>query len=150
MGRGLAFSKKKGDRIDPNDIENFFVAKDYREVEFTDNRNNELAIEYRRIIEAIMQKAKSVLADELSENLALTLGEHIYRVVEQHEEGIHQVNILDCEIKRFYPEEYEVGAFALDQIEKELKEKLPEDEAGFIALHIFSGQMNGEFHITQK
>lgn len=46
------------------------------------------------------------------------------------------------EIRRFYREEYEIGLWALGQIAEEFKVRLPEDEAGFIALHIANAEMD--------
>lgn len=150
MGKGLAFSKKLGDKIDTRDIEKFFVPENYQEVVRARNADNGFPVEYVPIADAILEEARAVLGEDLNGNLPSTLAAHIYRVVEQFEEGLYQTNILNSEIKRFYPQGYAIGLYALDYIEKELKVKLPEDEAGLIALHLFAGQMNGKFHITQK
>ena len=51
-------------------------------------------------------------------------------------------NNLLWEIKRFYPKEFTVGKEALDIIKQQFGIKLPEDEAGFITMHIVEAQMN--------
>ena len=50
-------------------------------------------------------------------------------------------NALLWEIKRFYNHEYLIGREALSMIEKRLGVVLPEDEAGFIALHLVNASM---------
>lgn len=49
------------------------------------------------------------------------------------------------EIKKFYPDEFEVGLKSLELIEEELKIKLPESEAGNIALHLINSQVNSSY-----
>lgn len=56
-------------------------------------------------------------------------------------EGIFVKNVLLWETRRFYQEEFRVGLRALEIIEEKTGVRLPEDEAGFIALHIVNAQM---------
>ena len=49
-------------------------------------------------------------------------------------------NALLWEIKRFYAQEYELGQYAVRLIGEKLKIFLPEDEAGFIALHFVNAE----------
>ncbi len=46
------------------------------------------------------------------------------------------------EIKRFYNHEYLIGKEALSIIKNRLAIELPEDEAGFIALHIVNAELD--------
>lgn len=57
-------------------------------------------------------------------------------------------NTMLWDIKRYYVTEYQLGLRALDIIEKDLGVRLPEDEAGFIALHIVYAEME-ESNIAQ-
>ena len=43
---------------------------------------------------------------------------------------------MSNEIKSLYSEEYKIGLRALDIVEKYTDEKLPVDEASYIAIHI--------------
>lgn len=54
-------------------------------------------------------------------------------------------NALLWETQRFYNHEYLIGKEALSIIKNRLIIDLPEDEAGFIALHI----VNAELDMTQ-
>ena len=44
------------------------------------------------------------------------------------------------EIRRFYSREYQIGQYALQMIRERLQVDLPEDEAGFIALHFINAE----------
>lgn len=46
--------------------------------------------------------------------------------------------------QKFYKEEYEVGKAALQIIHSKLGVRLPEDEAGHIALHLVNAELNEE------
>lgn len=54
--------------------------------------------------------------------------------------GIHLENALLWEIKRFYPQEFELGRYAVELVKKRLDVEMPEDEAGFIALHFVNAE----------
>ena len=57
-------------------------------------------------------------------------------VVKRYQEGISVKNAILWDIKRFYEDEYKIGLKVLDMIEKRFSFRLPDDEAGFIAIHI--------------
>nr|WP_238121518.1 PRD domain-containing protein [Ligilactobacillus salivarius] len=70
----------------------------------------------------------------------MALSDHIYSALERYNSGVELKNNLLWEIKRFYPKEFTVGKEALDIINKQFGIKLPEDEAGFITMHIVEAQ----------
>lgn len=146
MGRGLAFSKKNGDRISKDQIDKVFVLQNNDNLSHFTELLKQIPIEYFMITDQIIQKAKLVLGKPLNENLYISLSDHLYGTVERHQRGVELKNVLNLEIKRFYADEYAVGLYAITLIEDELKVRLPEDEAGFIALHLFNGQMEDDFH----
>ena len=69
------------------------------------------------------------------------------------EKGIALRNVLLWEIKRLYPKEFALGQEARAIIAKRLGVELAEDEAGFIALHLVTAQLNSEMpevmHVTR-
>ena len=54
-------------------------------------------------------------------------------------------NAIVWEIKKFYPKEFEIGLKSLSFIEEDLGIKLPEGEAGNIALHLINSQVNSSY-----
>lgn len=71
---------------------------------------------------------------------------HIYTAVVRAKDDILVKNALLWDIQRFYKEEYQIGKKALGIIEKKTGVLLPNDEAGFIALHIVNGQLDEDVH----
>ena len=70
----------------------------------------------------------------------MTLTDHINFAIERFTQGIKPENALLWEIKRFYQQEYQLGKYAVDMIWERLHIALPDDEAGFIALHFVNAE----------
>lgn len=142
MGCGLGFKKKPGDEIDESLVEKVYISASHE-------RSNKLAailenIPYEnvQVTNEIISYARQSLGKKLDDNIYITLTDHISYAVERAKQGILLKNALLWEIKRFYNHEYLIGKEAIVIIEKKLGIKLPEDEAGFIALHLVNAQMD--------
>ncbi|MEI0530383.1 PRD domain-containing protein [Brachyspira pilosicoli] len=150
MGKGIAFSKKIGDIIDEEKIDKTFL------LENSDNNNKlqqllkDIPIEYFHAVEKIIEYAKTKTERSLNDFLYITLIDHIYMTVLRSKDGIKIKNIMLWDIKKFYKDEYDIGLKALSIIEKDFNIKLPEDEAGFIALHIVNAQTNSDFNCIDE
>ena len=68
--------------------------------------------------------------------------DHLGTSIERAKNKIFVRNAMLWEIKRFYKEEYKIGLKVLDKIKEKFDIELPEDEAGFIALHIVNAQLD--------
>lgn len=132
MGRGIGFSAKPGEKVNPEAIEKTFARNDQTEVEYS-RRNVD---RYLFIAEAIIEKAKISLGEPLNKNLYLALSEYLLQAIEQGKKGINKTNMLKSDIEKYYPDEYAIGLYGIDLIEKELKVKLEEDVASYIALYL--------------
>ncbi|MDF9823962.1 beta-glucoside operon transcriptional antiterminator [Breznakia sp. PF5-3] len=144
MGRGLAFKRKVGDEIDANMVDKEFYMANHD----VNSRFQELVVdiplEYLELGEDIVKFAKTHLGRKLNDSIYISIVDHMYTAIVRFQEGIVVKNALLWDTKRFYPDEFEVGKQALDMIEEKFKVRLPEDEAGFIALHIVNAQMEEE------
>lgn len=69
------------------------------------------------------------------QSLYITLTDHCFFAMERMKNGQVIRNVLLWEIRRLYPKEFQLGQEARAIIAKRLGVELPEDEAGFIALH---------------
>lgn len=142
MGCGLAFQKRNGDTIDPKKIDKEFFMSNPE----TNNRFQELIVdipvEHLELGEDIIVYAKTHLGKKLNESIYISLVDHIYTAICRYREGIIVKNALLWDIRRFYPDEFFVGLKALDIIEERMGVRLPDDEAGFIALHVVNAQMD--------
>lgn len=136
MGCGIGFGKKIGDEIDESKIEKVYLKKDENN-QFEDVLKH-IDLSCFKIANEIIEKASKTLDRKLSDNIFLTLCDHISFSLERFKNNLNLTNVLLNEIKRFYNQEYLIGLEALEIIKKHSGCLLPEDEAGFIAMHIVS------------
>lgn len=143
MGRGISFNKVAGDYVDPAKVDKVFLLN---ENEFTARLTellNEIPVTHLELASEIVAYANKVLGTELSDNLYLTLTDHIHFALQRFGKGIQLKNAMLFEIKRFYQKEFAIGLDALKIIEQATGFALGEDEAGFIALHLVNARMDG-------
>lgn len=112
---------------------------------------SQIPLEVMTTCDRIIELARQRLG-KLQDSLYITLTDHCHFAIERHKNGVPIKNVLLWEIKRLYPKEYEIGQEARAIIHRRLGVELPEDESGFIALHLVTGQLNSEMpevmHIT--
>lgn len=142
MGKGIGFKKNVGDFIDDRLIEKVYTSNaDLSTNKLTQLLSN-VRLEHLQVANEIIGFAKVSLGKKLNENIYLTLTDHIDYAIERHNSGLPVRNALLWEIKRFYNHEYLIGKEALNMISNRLDIVLPEDEAGFIALHIVNAELD--------
>jgi beta-glucoside operon transcriptional antiterminator len=144
MGRGIAFQKKPGDLVDEQKIEKVFLLKDNEIKDRFKTLLYEIPIEYMEVTEEIIHSAKVRLGRELNESIYVSLSDHIHFAIERTKNGLQIKNSLLWEIKRLYKGEFEIGKEALKKIKNKMGTELPEDEAGFIAMHLVNAELNEE------
>ena len=144
MGRGIAFQKKSGDPIDEERIEKVFSIQNKDISEKFKTLLYDIPIEYMQVCEAIIDHARTNLNKHLNDSIYVTLTDHITFAIERHQKGMDIKNALLWEIKRLYKEEFMCGVEAIRIIQDKLNIHLPEDEAGFIAMHIVNAELNEE------
>lgn len=138
MGRGIAFKKKVGDYVEKEKIDKSFYLADEKFQKFL----NVIPLEYIELADDIIQYAKITMNKEFSDALYTALSDHIYSSITRYSKGVQLKNPILWEIKRFYESEYEVALKALEMIEDRFNIKLPEDEAGFITIHIVDAELD--------
>lgn len=142
MGRGVGFKKSVGDQVDENLIEKTFILKQKDASEKFKLLLEDIPTEHVSLCYDIIEYAKNMLSVELNDYIYITLTDHISYALKLFDEGLNRPNALIWEIKKFYPKEFEIGLKALGLIQSETNKKLPEDEAGNIALHLINAQTN--------
>lgn len=96
--------------------------------------------EYVDITNDIVKYASDTLKCKLNDNVFISLIDHIAFAIERFNKNISLQNRLLWEVKKFYPNEFKVGIYAVDKINDVLGIKLPEEEAGNIAFHIVNAE----------
>lgn len=143
MGCGIAYKKRVGDEVPEDKIDKIFLLSNKEINNKFQELVSDIPMEYVELGEKIITFARTQLGKKLNDTIYISLVDHIYTAITRFLEGIEVKNALLWEIKRFYKDEYPIGLTALDLIEEIFSVRLPEDEAGFIALHIVNAEMDG-------
>jgi beta-glucoside operon transcriptional antiterminator len=152
MGRGLGFQKRAGELVDQALIEKVFALQDHGLVTQLTELLARIPVEVMAVCDRIIARAASQLGP-LQESLYIRLTDHCFFAIERQKEGIAIPNALLWETRNLYPREFALGQEARAIIAQRLGVELPEDEAGFIALHLVNAQLNSDMpevlHITE-
>lgn len=150
MGRGIGFKKKQGEVVPADQISKIFRIKSRTLTEQFKELLANMPLERVRISDEIISHAKDHLKLKLNQSIYVTLTDHINFAIERVRQGIEPQNALLWEIKRFYPQEFQLGIYALELIQDRLGILLPEDEAGFIALHFVNAEYGTDIRDAVK
>lgn len=141
MGKGLGFNIAIGDVLAPERIEKVFSLKDIQANKQLQEIVETIPIEFIELTQEIFGYAKIHVSADINESVILHLCDHIYMAVERKKQDITVKNVMLWDIQRFYQEEYQAGLFAVQLIREMTGVELPEDEAGFIAIHLVNAQL---------
>lgn len=150
MGQGIGFKKKQGEVVPADQISKIFRIKSRTLAEQFKELLANMPLERVRISDEIISHAKDHLKLKLNQSIYVTLTDHINFAIERVSQGIEPQNALLWEIKRFYPQEFQLGIYALELIQDRLDILLPEDEAGFIALHFVNAEYGTDIRDAVK
>lgn len=140
VGKGIVYQKKPGDPINLALIEKkFCLSSEQLNTKFQEIIVS-LPMEEISIVEKIVNETKMSLGKRIGDSIYVSLSDHIHYALKNHEKGIVVHNSLLFDIAKFYPDEYALGKKGVGIIEEETGVKLPDDEAGFIALHIVNAE----------
>lgn len=142
IGRGIGFGKKEGDDVDARIIESQFLKKSGGVSDVINELVNTIPIDCLLITQHILQLAQARLFITVQETLIFALSDHINFAVQRYKKDQQIKNMLLWDIKKFYSAEFCIAQEALQLINEKFGVQLPEDEAGFIALHIANAQTN--------
>lgn len=136
LGKGLGFHKRPGDTIDEQKIEKVYYVQ------------NEMQTKFLQMLQDVqpnvMDAAEQIIAMAqsdgfyMSNQATISLIDHISFAIERQEKGIALPNLLLGETQLLYQKEYELGRRSLQIIQDCCGVVLPEDEAGYVALHLVS------------
>ena len=144
MGKGICFKKGAGDSISDDSIDKTFSLSGAEANSKFQVLIQDVPMEHIALGEEIIAEAKTRLGNKMNDMIYISLIDHVHTSIVRCQDGITVKNMLLWDIRRFYREEYQVGLWALALIRERLGVALPEDEAGFIALHLANAQMDEE------
>lgn len=149
-GKGIGFQKKKGMTVEEEAVEKIYRMDSKKDTDKLQELLSEIPPEHFETCSEIIESVENTLKKKLNRRIYITLTDHISFAIERKKQKIEYKNALLWEIKNFYSKEYQLGLEALDIIEKKLKVRLSEDEAGFIALHIVNAQLDTKMDNTME
>jgi transcriptional antiterminator len=149
VGKGIGFSKKPGDVIDERIEKVYYLQEKANVVKFSELLNN-IRDEVIGISEELIAYAENVKGRKLNEHIHIALPDHIAFAIERIKGGIDIKNPFNQEISALYKDDYKIALRAIDLIKDRLNVRLPEDEAGFIALHLHAAFENSGVSVTMK
>lgn len=141
-GKGIAFKKRPGMEIDEISINQTFILEGGGEYSRFEQLLKDVPLEYLELSSEIINMAKLEFAKKFKDNVIITLSDHLYVAIKRCREGMTISNPLLWDIKNFYEIEYDIGLRALELIKNKFHIQLPDDEAGFIALHIVNVELD--------
>ena len=140
-GKGIAFKKRPGMEIDEMSINQTFILEGGGEYSRFEQLLKDVPLEYLELSSEIINMALE-FAKKFKDNVIITLSDHLYVAIKRCREGMTISNPLLWDIKNFYEIEYDIGLRALELIKNKFHIQLPDDEAGFIALHIVNVELD--------
>jgi beta-glucoside operon transcriptional antiterminator len=144
MGKGIGFQAKKGNEITRDLIEKVFYLESQTAVDRFKELIANLPLEHIQVSNDIITYANKVLNKKLNPNIYITLTDHISFAIERFRQGMMFENPFLWDVQSLYRREYLIGEYAVALIYKEIRIRLPVDEAASIALHIVNAEYNTE------
>ena len=135
LGSGIAFNKKIGQEVDESKIEKTFVLDDKTLGNKFKKLINQIPDGVFQLSHEIISHASKELNAKFDKQIYISLSDHIAFAIKRYKKNMMIKNELLNEIRRVHKKEYKVALWALEFLNRKLKIELPEDEAGFIALH---------------
>lgn len=141
-GKGIGFGKKRGEAIDPAQIQKIYMITDSALRKRMVECLSEIPYEHIQLTSELVDYISSQISETLNESLMISLSDHISFAIERQKQGIAFANPLMDSIHDYFPEELALGRYCVEKIRRKLDVALHEDEAGFIAMHIINARLH--------
>ncbi|GKX28493.1 transcription antiterminator BglG [Vallitalea longa] len=151
IGKGIGFGKKT-DKI--------AYINDSRIQKVYSNSQGVLKEEYIQLVNAIDRKVIGVVEEiillaekelgHLDEHIHIALVDHVGFALERLKQGMVFSNPFLYEIKTMYKDEYDIALKGKSLLFKRLGVTIPDDEVGYIALHLYSSRQRKDIKHTIK
>ncbi|NLK95115.1 MAG: PRD domain-containing protein [Clostridiales bacterium] len=143
FAKGIGFAKKNGEKIlKGTEIEKIFTIEENENIHNFKSIIERIDSDFFGICEEAIYEVSKKIKVELNENIHIGLVDHLFLAVKRIKNNEIINNPFLVEIQTLYRKEYDLAQLVGNKIEKELKVKMPEDEIGFVAMHIHSAITN--------
>lgn len=141
--KGIGFGKKPGHIIQNGTIvEKIFTVEDEGNRKNLSNVIEKTDSEFFGICEEALLQVSRTFKGELNESIHIGLIDHLYYAVKRIKSNETIKNPFIIEIQTLYKEECMLAQIIIDKIQEKLNIRMPDDEMGFVALHIHSAITN--------
>lgn len=141
MGLGIGFKKRIGQAVEVDKIEKIFGLKASSDIQSFSEILNEIPSAIIELSMVTLSEVKVKFDKEVSDTTLVAFADHLHAALLRTEENISVKNFLLWDIKRFFPEEFKICLKALEKVKEQFGVELPEDEAGFLTMHIVNGTL---------
>lgn len=136
FGKGISFPKMPYEITDLSVIERTFYDVSPQQMLLL----NEIPAEIIALTIEIINKASRVLKISFRDSLVFALADHINFAIERTKKGLVLPNPMGFEIPHLYPEETQLGRWAVGLIYRRLYIRVPDVEASNIAMHFINAK----------
>lgn len=141
--KGVAFKHKVGDGIAEAEIQKTYVLDSHDKLEHFSYLLSNTKEEYLQIVTETIEYGEKVTKKDVSDYLYLALLDHIDFAIKRLKKQQIVKSPLDWEVRKFYPDHYKIGLYAVGLMEKAIGMTCPNEEAVSIALHFINLQNKG-------
>lgn len=149
--QGIGFGRHAGDTLDRNiKVDKVFTIENAETRDRFKQLIKDIDDPIVGICEEIIYMISSELQDPLDEGIHIRLTDHIAFTLYRLQKRDEISNPFIVEIETLYPEEWRIAQKTVEMLAKRLGVFIPEDETGFIALHIHTAKGRGKVSNTLK
>lgn len=140
FGKGIGYGKTPGTIIPEEAVDQVFMPIESTQAQQILELIDSIPAIYFELTQEIVQYAETQLGTRLNSSIYFTLMDHLNFAVERLKKQMIITNRVYWEMKNYYPEEFEVGQFAVNLLNENLNIELPLEEAANITFHLINAQ----------
>ncbi len=125
MGKGIGYQKSIGYQFQENEIEKVFILKDKEMSRNIIRLASETDSVYFELAKTVIDYAEEVFHMKLMDHIYLSLTDHLSFAAQRVRDGIVLRNFYTMEMKKFNPNEFQVGEYAVTLMNEQLGMEIP-------------------------
>lgn len=149
LGSGIAFQQKAGHFIPKDKIEKIFYPKDEDATNSISETLSQIDPKYIELSDRIISEAITSSGKKLTDDIYVSLPDHLQFAVERVKNGILIQNKLTVETMQTYPDEFQLGKRVLKYLSEKTGLDFPDDEATNIAMHLITAEEGDSLENTE-
>lgn len=151
FAKGIGFGKKQGYVVPQGtEVDKVFTIENEQNISDLKNVVEHVDKEFFGVCEEAIYEVSRMINTELNERIHIGLVDHLFFAVKRLKDKEQIENPFLVETQTLYPKEFELSRIVAHKIEKHSKVKIPDDEIGFIALHIHTALNDGKMSNTMR